>query len=280
VTKPELAQYAKEDGTGRAYQHPFRKLDSGKPLTVPSVTTILGLVDKPALMQWAADKTLEWAVDNASLLFTKDRDSAVKSGRWRWKDVRDSRAEVGTGIHETIESLNTGGWNFPRLDEEQNAIMARYHEFLDRYTITPHLSEFTVFGCVEQPQAAWAGTGDGLWDVVDNQTGESWENLVIDLKTSRNTWDEHWLQVAALRHAEVIMEKQADGTWIEKPMPTTAGAALIHLRADKWEFLLEDDDKISDLQYSQFMGYRLVWENKKAIEKAKKDREAIANLSF
>lgn len=281
IGKPELAQYAKEDGTGRAYQHPFRT-HNGKLLTVPSVTTILGLVDKPALMQWAADKSIEWAVDNASLLFTKDREGAMRSGRWRWKDIRDERAEVGTGVHETIESLNTGGWRFPDLDEEQLAIMDQYQLFLRRYRITPHLSEFTVFGCVETPEKAWAGTGDGLWDIEDLQTGEIWTGVVIDLKTSRNTWPEHHLQVSALAHAEVLMLKQPDGTWIEKSLAdeVSGATAIIHLRADKWEFMIETDQALLDLRYQQFMGYRTVWESKKAAEKYEKDREAIAALKF
>lgn len=278
--KPELAQWAKVDGTGRAYKHPFRTLPDGGPLTVPSVTTILGLVDKPALMQWAADKSIEWAVDNASLLFTKERESAIRSGRWRWKDVRDARAEVGTGVHETIESLNSGGFKFPKLDEEQLAIMAQYDLFLQRYTITPHRSEFTVFGNVDDPKRAWAGTGDGLWDILDTVTGEMWLGVVIDLKTSRNTWDEHHLQVSALAHADVIMEKQKDGTWVETPMVKGSPTALIHLRADKWEFILETDQTLLDLRYSQFMGYRDVWESKKAVEQFIKDRDATKALSF
>jgi hypothetical protein len=273
VGKPELAQYAKEDGTGRAYQHPFRKLNNGKLLTVPSVTTILGLVDKPALMQWAADKTLEWAVDNASLLFTKDKDGALRSGRWRWRDIRNERAEVGTGIHETIESLHTGGWTFPVLDEEQQQIMVQWDLFNERYRVTPHRSEFTVWYGPSVQSYSWAGTGDGLWDVEDLLTGEIWENLVIDLKTSRNTWDEHWLQVSALAHADYIMDKQPDGTWVETPMPVTGGTALIHLRADKWEFLLETDQEILDARFAQFMGYRQVWEQKKYIETLQKNKE-------
>lgn len=292
MSKPELAQWAKEDGTGRAYRHPFRTLGDGSPLTVPSVTTILGLVDKPALMQWAADKSIEWAVDNASLLFTKERESAIKSGRWRWKDVRDARAEVGTGVHETIESINTGGWKFPQLDEEQVQIMDQYKLFLQRYRITPHLSEFTVFGGLSDPSTAWAGTGDGLWDIEDLQTGEIWDGVFIDLKTSRNTWDEHHLQVSALAHADVRMVKTdskaqpnskgewPEGSWIEEPIEQGHPTALIHLRADKWEFILEEDSQLLDLRYSQFMGYRTVWENKKAIEAFIKKRDKTKELGF
>lgn len=290
--KPELALFAKEDGTGRAYKHPFRTTEDGKPLTSPSVTTVLSLVDKPALIQWAADRTLDWAIENASLLFVKDEEGARRWGRYRWADVRDERAEVGTGIHETIESIHSGGWNFPVLDDEQRRIMQQWETLNERYSITPHLSEFTVWGGMSRTgdkfytpdsyndSTSWAGTADGLWDITDNQTGETWVNVVIDLKTSKNTWPEHWLQLSALRHANVVMLKNEDGTWREEELPAGDGTAIIHLREDKFSVTVEDDPELLDLQYQQFMAYREVWHSKKAVEQFVKDREKTKNLAF
>ena len=278
--KPELALFAKQDGTGRAYKHPFRTTEGGSPLTSPSVTTILGLVDKPALIQWAADRTLDWAIENASLLFVKDEEGARRWGRYRWADVRDERAEVGTGIHETIESLHTGGWTFPVLDDEQRRIMDQWNLLNERYQITPHLSEFTVWGGLDGTDSDYAGTADGLWDITDTKTGESWQNLVIDLKTSKNTWPEHWLQLAALRKANTYMVKAEDGTWSETELPAGDGTAIIHLREDKHEVKIESDQELIDLQYQQFMSYRQVWHFKKAVESFTKDREKTAALAF
>lgn len=279
MSKPELAQFAKEDGTGRAYKHPTRTVE-GKPLTSPSVTTVLGLVDKPALIQWAADRTLDWAVENASLLFVKSEDSAKRWGRYRWSDVRDERAEVGTGIHETIESLHTNGWNFPQLDEEQLQIMHQWELLNQRYTITPHKSEFTVWGGLASDATHWAGTGDGLWGIIDNESGETWTNVVIDLKTSKNTWPEHWLQLSALYMADVVMLKNPDGTWTEEEPTRGDGTAIIHLRADKWSVTIETDKELIGLQYEQFMSYRRVWHYKKAVETFVKNREKTAEMTF
>lgn len=266
MSKPELAMFAKQDGTGRAYRHPFRTDDNGKAITAPSVTTVLNLVDKPALMQWAADQTLQWAVENVSLLYVKDQEDARRWGRYRWRDVRDLRAEVGTGIHETIESIHTGGWNYPVLDDEQRRIMKQWERLNERYEITAHKSEFTVFGALFDSKRTWAGTGDGLWDIIDRKTGDVYTNVVIDLKTSKNMWPEHWLQLSALRHAEVVMFKQADGTWVEEELPAGDGTAVIHLREDKFEVHIETDTELLDMQYDQFMAYRTVWETKKAVE--------------
>jgi hypothetical protein len=254
--------------------------DSDKLLTSPSVTTILGLVDKPALIQWAADRTLDWAIENASLLFVKGDEDAKRWGKYRWADVRDERAEVGTGIHETVESLHTGSWNFPVLDDEQRRIMVQWDLLNQRYTITPHKSEFTVWGELGIPDYDWAGTADGLWDITDNQTGQTWLNVVIDLKTSKNTWPEHWLQLSALYHASAVMVKQPDGTWVEEPLPLGDGTAIIHLREDKFSVTVESDVELLDLQYAQFLGYRRVWHTKKAVEQYVKDRDKTREMMF
>lgn len=280
MTKPELAMYAKQDGTGRAYKHPFRTLPDGKPVTAPSITTILNLVDKPALIQWAADQTLTWAIENASLLFVKDEESARRWGKYRWQDVRDERAEVGTGIHETIEAIHTGAWTFPILDDEQRRIMAQWELLNERYVITPKRSEFTVFGYMKYESKVYAGTGDGLWDITDTETGEVYEDVVIDLKTSKNTWPEHWLQLSALFKGDVIMEKQADDTWVEIEPPPYSGTAIIHLREDKFKVTIEQDLDLIDAQFNQFMAYRQVWHSKKTVEDYVKDRDKTAELAF
>lgn len=245
------------------------------------------MVDKPALIQWAADRTVDWAVENVSLLFTKEAESARRWGRYRWADVRDERAEVGTGIHETIESIHTGGWNYPVLDDEQQRIMKQWELLNERYTITPHRSEFTVWGGLDPSylpeltaRESWAGTADGLWDVVDNKTGEAWFNLFTDIKTSKNTWPEHWLQLSALRHADVIMVKGEDGTWSEEPLPEGDGTAIFHLRQDKFEVTIETDKTLLDLQYEQFMSYRRVWHYKKAVDAHSKQRDKTAEMEF
>lgn len=243
----------------------------GKSLDSPSVTTILALVEKgKGLAQWSVDQTLDWVMENLSLLYTKDHESSKRWGRYRWKDSRDLRAEVGTGIHETIESLTTGGWNYPELNAEQQEIMKQWAAFNERYEVTPHRSEFTVWNL----KADYAGTADGLWTITDRKTGETWNNLFIDLKTSNNVWPDYWMQLAALYSSDVIMEKDASGTWRELPNITDSdGLAIIHLKADKWEFLLETDTEVIDLYYRQFLEYRNLWGVQKELEQKLKQRE-------
>lgn len=271
--------WAQPDGTGRAYKHPFRLNAEGKPLQSPSVTTVLKLVSKgDGVLQWAVNETVNWIAENQNLIYVKPTEDIKKWGKYRWKDARDIRAEVGTGVHETIESLHTGGWNFPKLDDEQQRIMKQWEDLNERYEITPIRSEFTVWN--PTPNVDTAGTVDGLWNVKDRKTGETWENLYIDLKTSKNTYPEHWMQLSILRNSPYIMEKQADGTWLELPAPESDGVAIVHLREDYWEFLPLTDPKKINLYAAQFLSYRRLWELNKELEAYEKEEELAKYSKF
>lgn len=283
MSKPELAMWATE-GTGRAYKHPFRQTPDGKPLTSPSITTVLKYENKENLIQWAADKSIEWAVNNWHLLGSRSNEDAMKAGRYRWRGVRDERAEVGTGIHETVEAEHKGTWDFPDLDEEQKQIMEQWRKFNQRYTIKPLLTEFTVWNFSED----YAGTGDGLWEITENETGKSWVAL-IDLKTSKGVYGGQWAQIAALKNGEVLMHKAIpdavpnrkgewpEGTWEERPMPDADSFAVVHLRADKAELIFGED---LDLRFEQFKAYRTIWGVENELKEREKKREVASYGDF
>lgn len=241
---PALAQYySDKDGDGRAYKHP------GSGVRVPSITTCLKFEAKDALIQWAANETLKWCIAHWQVLGERSDESAMNVGRYKWKNVRDERAEVGTGVHQTLEMMNTDGWDYPLLDAEQEAMVANYFEFTNLYTFRPVHNEVTVWS----HEHMYAGTADAFaWaEGPDVPGGYYW----VDYKTSKNTWPAHWMQLAALRNADVIMVKDAEG-WHEEPMPDSVGALVLHLRADKWDVGLLKNESI---RWQQFLNYRSLW---------------------
>lgn len=291
MSRPQLAQYRDEgEGQGRQYRHPTRLGLDGKPLVVPSVTTILKLEDKSALIQWAVNLSVAYCVENWFTLGSRSPSDAQKNAQWRWKDVRDSRAWLGTGIHDTIEAEHTGSWDYPVLDAEQLLVMEEWRKLNEEWLIEPILTEFTCWSLY----ADYAGTADGLWRFTHRVTGETFVALV-DLKTSRNTWPGHYMQTSALKHADFIMSKDMpdavqdskgnwpEGTWSEQPMPKFDKVLLVHLRAPEFdEFgrevkpgkhdLIEVED--TETWYDEFLGYRQVLaaqQKRKANEKKVKD---------
>lgn len=288
MSRPQLAQFVGEgEGKGRQYKHPFRLGGDKKPLASPSITTVLKLVDKSSLAQWSADLTAKWCSENWETLGSRSEDRAFNVARFRWKDVRDERAFVGTGIHDTIEAEHLGLWDYPMLDAEQLLIMEEWRKLNEIWLIEPILSEFTVWNFTHD----YAGTGDGLWRFTNRLTGETFVALV-DIKTSKSTWPEHRMQLSALCNGEVLMEKVnpdaeykngkwPEGSWVEREMPEFDKALLVHLRApefNEWGHLtkegkhdlIEVERELLPLWFEEFCGYRALratQDKRKALEK-------------
>jgi hypothetical protein len=54
--------------------------------------------------------------------------------------------------------------------------------------------------------------------------------MLVDVKTSRNTWDEHYMQLAALGACDTLLLEPTDGHWVEDVVPSFSAYALLHLR--------------------------------------------------
>lgn len=276
VTQPKLSKLSLW-GESNAYDEAraYRNPQSGE--RYPSITSILKMADKSGLAQWASDMAIGWAVNNWHLLGSRSSEDAYRSGRFRWKDVRDERAEVGTGVHEYIEAEHTNSWSFPELDAEQRLIIAEWRKFNEEHEVVPILSEFTVF----DPESKSMGTADGYWSIDGIRT-------LIDIKTSRNHWPEHDYQLSALWHAPWWLIETSDMVWEERYAEQIESVAILHLRAPEFdEFgkvtkagkhdLIQVKDL--DLNYDVYSAYARVWYGKEALKGAEKDREK-ANAGF
>lgn len=276
MTKPKLANLAlwgaaNAYAEGRAYRHPH----TGEQF--PSVTTILKNVDKSGLSQWAADQAILWAVENWQLLGGRSDEGAFNAGRYRWRDVRDERAEVGDGIHATVEALHKGLWDFPTLDEEQMQIMHHWDLLCAEHTIEPIFSEFTVFDSVRGVM----GTADGLWHItclhdvptcLGQAEGESFVTLV-DVKTSRRVWPEHSYQLAGLWAADEWLLEVEDMTWKAEPAWKIDRVAIIHLRADSHAIVPVEDLDLNSAIFGSYIG---LWYAKQSLKDRVKSREVEA----
>ena len=200
MTTPALAQNV--PGKGRHYQHP----DTGE--LVPSVTNIIGVLDKPALPRLAAKTVAETA--------WKMRHSLVEMGEAECIDVlkgspwRNSgrAANRGTSVHDYLDAV-ANGREVDELEGEALAYRKGADDFLERYKPEFRHTEFTVFG------AGYAGTADFM-AVIGGRL------LVGDYKTSKSLYAEVALQLAAIRYATHIATP--DGL---VPMPDVDGAVAV-----------------------------------------------------
>lgn len=162
---------------------------------VPSVTTILQRLNKPALIQWAANCAIDYV-----------RDKLLDDGEYDWRDVledartaharvRDSAGDVGTLVHKIAKNIlgENATWAadvgiIPA--KAQNALKA-FEDWRSRHEIEPIALERRIFSQEYQ----YAGTCD-YFGYIDGAL--SW----LDFKTGgARIYDEAWLQTAGYRIA-------------------------------------------------------------------------------
>jgi len=280
LTQPRLSLYgdAKAYSEGRAYRKPTDGSNH------PSVTTILKASDKSGLVQWAVDQAVDWCVQNWMVLGERSDGDAKRIARFQHNKVRNDRAEVGDGVHGWIEADHTGTWDYPELDDEQQAIIGQWQQLKAEHDIEPVLTEFTTF-ISSRGGLTCMGTADGYW-VIDGV------KTLVDVKTSRNTQREHFAQLAALRHGiewyEQINEIPPEITdvpakklvaflneyWEPRTMPTIDASALVHLRADSHEIVWMNEEDES-AYWDTFQAYMSIWYATEEIKSNEKRRKEL-----
>lgn len=198
---------------------PGRYLLDGQP--VPSVTSVLASLAKPALVPWAAKITATAAVDGLDTISTMARDDAITWLKGAHRRETSAAAGRGTDVHRHAEALVHGIAD--DVPEELVPYVQSCARFLDRVGVQPVLVEATLF----HRQPHYAGTLD-LLGVCDHWDAEPW---LFDYKTGSGIYPETALQLAAYRFASFYID--TDGT--EQPVPPVVGCAAVHIRPDGWE---------------------------------------------
>lgn len=148
--------------------HTVYKLANGD--RVPSVTTVLGILNKPALLDWA------WQMGTQGL---------------DYKAVRDEAGGIGTLAHYMIlchlrrETPNTSEYSQQNIDKAENCLIKfwdweKAHDIEPIMLETPLVSEEYQFG----------GTID-FYGKVDKQP------TLLDFKTGKAIYPEFFYQLAA-----------------------------------------------------------------------------------
>lgn len=182
---PVLAENVR--GKGRHYRHP-----RDRDLLVPSVTNVLGVLNKPALPRWSARVVAEMAYQMRHSLPSMEEAEAVdilKGSPWR----KSSRAATrGGDVHSFLQAVAEG--REPQdLEGDASAFQEPLMQFLDRHELKGLHVEATVFS-----KHGYAGTAD-LFGWLDGVP------VVIDYKTGKGLYREVALQLAALRYADELV---------------------------------------------------------------------------
>jgi hypothetical protein len=166
----------------------------------PSVTTILDVLDKPALKQWAVNSACDYMHRNPDNL---DYDQAIEQARVEWRNISNDAMNIGTEIHDLIEKYIKHGRDAvgdlkPEVENGFLAFLEWEQENIEEWTE----SERTVF----DPESCYAGTLDACAKLKNGKY------YVIDFKSSKGFYSGYDMQIAAYRHAyEKMNNTKMDG---------------------------------------------------------------------
>lgn len=213
-------------GNGHSY-----RLDGHK---IPGATTVIGTLDKPALVGWAAKESASYAVENwdrLSGLGQIERFDAIKDARF---DTNKKAVVRGNRIHALGERLAKG--EQVDVPDEITGPVEAYARFLDLWDFETLSTESPV--C--RTDYRYAGTLDAI--VKNDRFG----TVLLDVKTGSKVYSEVSLQLAAYRYANVMLEEvvqvgprggKKPSLWVEKPMIPVDRAMVAHVLADTVELV-------------------------------------------
>jgi hypothetical protein len=170
---------------------------------LPGVTTVLGVLDKPALVPWAARQAAE-ATAAAMVDGGQPAAQAIEIGRKAPFQRRQDAADAGTQAHACLEAHYIGE---PWPEDASDAARACAQRVINHieargYRVIASEWASTIFDYGE----GWGGTLDlilereGLVYVADLKTGKgAFDEVVPQLAAYRHLWDfsrddrEHWI---------------------------------------------------------------------------------------
>lgn len=200
-------------------------------IEVPSVTTILKVLNKPALVNWASygarDATRRFARQVYETMHPEGRCLGLSGASYAaalekvqgkapaHRAVSDEALDVGTLVHARIEAelrRELGeDVGLPEIPEDQVVLGRKvphpsrvayeaYQKWRAKNEVRPSKLELRVYS----RKHMYAGTADFLGYVADVLT-------IADWKTSKAVYDEYRLQIAAYREAYLEMDTEYAG---------------------------------------------------------------------
>jgi len=181
---------------------------------VPGVTSIIGVLDKPAIVKWAVGQVAEFVAEQPSLVDLMNEHGGVaptvkflKALPWQKRDNAGAR---GTTFHDLAERILNG--ESVEVPPEQVPLVESALKFMEDYDIEPTLVEVAV-GSREHQYA-------GKVDLFAN-------DAIWDWKSGKRIYPGAAFQLNAYAHAEFYGE---DGD--ERPMPPVKAAYGVHIHEE------------------------------------------------
>lgn len=189
---------------------------------LPSVTTVLEILDKPALTTWKAKEAVRAVLDGYPAAMHNDDEAIIKWALSQSRKGRDTAANVGSGVHHLADMALRASESDPnawQVSDDTQPYLNAFRAFSDRY-------ERSSF--VSSEKMVWSLNGyAGTYDLLMMIGNELW---LIDIKTGKGIdYPEYALQLAGYRWADYII---LEGNPVRYNMPDVQRTGILHLRPD------------------------------------------------
>lgn len=153
---------------------------------LPSVTTVLNILNKPALMYWSVNCCCDYILQKHNHLTSLN--DTINSARKAWRSVQREALEIGTEVHEKIHLYLTLNKE-PKI--ENSAVLSAFIAFLE----WKEKHKLEIIECEKKVyHENYAGTADLICMLNGKRT-------LIDFKSSKDIYNEYIYQVAAYASA-------------------------------------------------------------------------------
>ena len=177
------------------------------------VTTVLSVISKPMLIQWAANMAVDYIKDN---WFDKQEtleswEEVLKEARTAHRKKKEKAGDWGTAVHLAIEEWIKLKKEEPTLDEKGLEVFNKFRAWAEEKSVKFLESEKHLWS-----EKMWTG---GIVDLVIEMNGKKY---IADIKTSSGIYNEAFFQMAAY---DLMLKEMGEGKDIE-------GYIVINLKKD------------------------------------------------
>lgn len=220
MTVPKLSVASSGMG-GRGYARP------GTKEIVPGVTTVLGALDKPGLINWNVTQTAAYAVTHLDDLANRTEEQGIGFLRYKTRPsqkkitetldqgddamleysglVLNDLAELGTFIHSYIEA-DLNDWFTPDpVNHIHVELIEAWHQWRSEHTIEPLFTEATVYG------TGYAGTADFFGKVDGVMTCLDFKGLPLDTRIPTPTG---WTTMSQIQVGDSLFDEAGNVTQV------------------------------------------------------------------
>jgi len=209
----------------------------------PHITTILGLLDKPDLIPWAAGLSAEYMKENIKT--TDDLmtiDEIAKEAKNQWKKVRDEAGDRGKRVHAAIEKF---------MGAEEGAVIAVDEDIAQLFKAFLDWWNENDIEVIETECSVWSNDGGGYkgrFDLSCFNKKVKKTLYLIDIKTSPRIYPEMAMQLSGYFYA-----------WKQRTSWIPERAAVLRLDySGKYEFFEILESEVYE-HYQRFLDLVRYW---------------------